>query len=126
MAQFEIDIDLCLKDRRPFKVTNASKTIKKYAMASCLGELQWVAKQKLDLKMDSKIAIYLEKDGTKFDDQNFFQVMDDQTQFIAKEIPFQQNDNHKSIPRPINEKFKNVQIKRPLSKKPIGLKITGG
>ena len=25
MAQFEIDIDLCLKDRRPFKITNASK-----------------------------------------------------------------------------------------------------
>ena len=69
MAQFEIDIDLCLKDRRLFIVTNASKTLRKYVMASCFSELQWVAKEKLGLKMKCKISIYLEKDGTKVDDE---------------------------------------------------------
>ena len=37
MAQFEIDIDLCLKDRRPFRVANATKTVRKCVMANCLG-----------------------------------------------------------------------------------------
>ena len=30
MAQFEIDIDLCLKNRKVFIVTNTSKTLKKF------------------------------------------------------------------------------------------------
>jgi len=120
MAEFEIDIDLCLKDRRLFIVTNASKTLRKYVMASCFSELQWLAKEKLGLKM--KCTIFLEKDGTEVDEE-FFKKLCDQTRFIAKEVPFQ-NNNFKRISRPMNEKFKNVQIK-PLLKKTFGLKITG-
>jgi len=73
MAKFEIDIDLCLKERKPYRVTNASKTLRKYVMASCLNELQWVAKEKLGLKKESKILICLEKDGIEVHDEEFFQ-----------------------------------------------------
>ena len=88
MAQFEIDIDLCFEKRRLFKVTNVSKTLKKYVMASCLGELQWEARQKLGLKMDSKIVICLEKCGTEIDSEKSFQNLEEQTQIVAKEVSF--------------------------------------
>ena len=87
MAQFEIDIDLCIKDRKPFRVANADKTVRKGVMASCLGELQWLAKQKLNLKSDAKVSLFLEKDGTEVEEQSFFEKLSDHTRFIAKEVP---------------------------------------
>ena len=69
MAEFEIDVDLCLKNRKVFIVTNTSKTLKKFVMASFLGELQWEAKEKLDLNTKSKILLCLEKDGTPVDNE---------------------------------------------------------
>ena len=73
MAQFEIDIDLCLKDRRPFKITNTSRVLRRCVMASCLDELEWLSKSKLDLNPQAKVSVFLEKDLTKVDDQNFFE-----------------------------------------------------
>ena len=75
MAQFEIDIDLCLKDKRPFKITNASKRLRKCVMVSCLDELRWLSKSKLDLKPEAKVSIFLEKDGTEVDDQKYFEKL---------------------------------------------------
>ena len=72
-APFEIDIDLCLKDRRPFKITNASRVLRRCVMASCLDELEWLSKSKLDLNPQAKVSVFLEKDLTKVDDQNFFE-----------------------------------------------------
>ena len=124
MAQFEIDIDLCIKDRKPFRVANADKTIRKGVMASCLDELQWLAKQKLDLKGDAKVSLFLEKDGTEVEEQNFFEKLSDHTRFIAKEVS--NNDVLQNIIRCRNDngRFKNVEINRPSSRK-IGLKIAG-
>jgi len=124
MAQFEIDIDLCLKNRKVFIVTNTSKTLKKFVMASFLGELQWEAKEKLGLNMKSKILLCLEKDGTCIDDEELFQKMENTTEFIAKEISIQ-NENHKNIPKPEIQTFKNVQIKQLVKKTNFGLKIIG-
>ena len=98
-------------------------------MASCLSELQWLAKEKLGLKKESKILICLEKDGTEVHEEEIFQKMGYATQFIAKEVPLYfllLNDNYKSISRPMNEKCTNVQIKPRVKKKSFGLKITGG
>ena len=36
--------------------------------------------------------ICLEKDGTAVDDEDFFKKMSEQTRFIAKEIPFTNED----------------------------------
>jgi len=124
MAQFEIDIDSCLKNRKVFIVTNASKTLKKFVMASFLGELQWEAKEKLGLNMKSKILLSLEKDGTPVDNEELFKKMEATTELIAKEVSIQ-NDNHKNIPKPEIQTFKNVQIKQLVKKTNFGLKIIG-
>ena len=126
MAQFEIDIDLCLKDKRPFKIANASKVKRKCVMASCLDELQWLSKSKLDLNPEAKVSIFLEKDGTEVDDQTFFEKLSEQTRFVAKEVPFNNNDDSKKILKNLtNNGFKHVRIGRFSNKKKIGLKISG-
>ena len=124
MAQFEIDIDLCLKNRKVFIVTNTSKTLKKFVMASFLGELQWEAKEKLGLNMKSKILLSLEKDGTPVDNEELFKKMEATTELVAKEVSIQ-NDNHKNIPKPEIQRFTNVQIKQLVKKTNFGLKIIG-
>ena len=86
MAQFEIDIDLCLKDRRPFKITNESKILRRCVVASSLNELQWLSKSKLNLNPRSKVSIFIEKDGTEVDDQNFFE-----------KLPYSREQKHVSI-----------------------------
>ena len=88
MAQFEIDIDLCLKDKRPFKIANASKDKRKCVMVSCLDELQWLSKSKLDLKPEAKVSIFLEKDGTEVDDQNYFEKLSEHTRLGPLHVLF--------------------------------------
>ena len=127
MAQFEIDIDLCLKDRRPFKITNASRVLRRCVMASCLDELEWLSKSKLDINPQAKVSMFLEKDGTEIDDQSFFEKISDHTRFVAKEVPMNYDINTKKISKyPKTEKgFKKIQIGRHSYKKKIGLKISG-
>ena len=122
MAQFEIDIDLCLKNRKVFIVTNTSKTLKKFVMASFLGELQWEAKEKLGLNMRSKILLSLEKDGTLVDNEELFKKMEATTELVAKESSIQ-NDNHKNIPKPEIQTFKKIQIKHLVKTANFGLRI---
>ena len=127
MAQFEIDIDLCLKDRRPFKITNASRVLRRCVMASCLDELEWLSKSKLDLNPQAKVSIFLEKDLTKVDDQNFFEKISNHTGFVVKEVPLNNCVDTKKIPKyqKTKEGFKNIEIGRHSYKKKIGLKISG-
>ena len=61
LTPFEIDIDLCLKDKRPFKIANASKVKRVCVMASCLDELQWLSKSKLNVNPGAKVSIFLLK-----------------------------------------------------------------
>ena len=127
MAQFEIDIDLCLKDRRPFKITNASRVLRRCVMASCLDELEWLSKSKLDLNPQAKVSMFLEKDLTKVDDQSFFEKIRDHTGFVAKEVPLKNDVDTKKIPKyqKMEKGFKKIQIGRHSDKKKIGLKISG-
>ena len=101
MAQFEfeIDIDLCLKDRRHFKIANASKDLRKCVRASCLDELQWLSKSKLDLNPQAKVSISLEKDGTEVDDQKLFDKLSEHTRLVAKEGRFITDDDIKQFPQ---------------------------
>jgi hypothetical protein len=142
MAQFEIDIDLCLRDRRPFKIANASRVLRRCVMVSCLDELQWLSKYKLDLNPQAKVSMFLEKDLTKVDDQRFFEKIKDHTGFVAKEFPLSNDGDTKKISKYLTTEkgFKKIPIKRysgdilkgnsqPIrrysEKKKIGLKISG-
>ena len=89
-----------------------------------LGELQWQAKQKLQLKNDTKVSIFLEKDGTEVDDERFFAKLSDHTRFVAKEVS---NFDFQKIAKISVEhsKFRNLQISRPSTRTKIGLKIAG-
>ena len=122
MAQFEIDIDLCLKDKRPFKITNASRDLRRCVMASCLDELKWLSKSKLNLNPQAKILMFLEKDGTEVDNQMFFEKLSEHTCFVAKEVCLITEDDIKQFRQKLttNKGFKNVEIK-----KSIGMKISG-
>ena len=124
---FEIDIDLCLKDRRPFKITNASRVLRRCVMASCLDELEWLSKSKLDLNPQAKVSMFLEKDLTKVDDQSFFEKISDHTGFVAKEVPLKNDVDTKKIPKyqKMEKGFKKIQIGRHSNKNKIGLKISG-
>ena len=127
MAQFEIDIDLCLKDKRPFKIANASKRLRKCVMVSCLDELRWLSKSKLDLKPEAKVSIFLEKDGTEVDDQKYFEKLSEHTRLVAKEVGFIIDDGIKQFPKNLTTKkrFEHVRIGRLSDKKKMGLKISG-
>ena len=124
-APFEIDIDLCLKDRRPFKIANESKILRRCAMASCLDELKWLSKSKLNLNPQAKLSIFLEIDGTEVDDQMFFEKLSEQTRIVAKEVHHNTEDDIKQFPMKHTARFKNVKIGRLPEKKDIGLKISG-
>ena len=125
LTPFEIDIDLCLKDRRPFKITNASKILRRCVMASSLDELQWLSKSKLNLNPQAKVSIFLEKDGTEVDDQNFFEKISEQTRFVAKEVRLMTDDDIKQFSMKHTTGFKNVKIGKYSERKAIGLKISG-
>ena len=96
-------------------------------MASCLDELEWLSKSKLDINSQAKVSMFLEKDGTEIDDQSFFEKISDHTRFVAKEVPMNYDINTKKISKyPKTEKgFKKIQIGRHSYKKKIGLKISG-
>ena len=96
-------------------------------MASCLDELEWLAKSKLDLNPQSKVSMFLEKDLTKVDDQSFFEKISDHTGFVAKVVPLNYDVDTKKISKYQNTEkgFKKIQIGRHSYKKKIGLKISG-
>ena len=125
MAPFEIDIDLCLKDRRPFKIANASRVKRVCVMASCLDELQWLSRSKLNMNPGAKVSIFLEKDGTEVDDQKFFEKLSEQTRFVAKEVRLITDDDIKQFSMKHTTGFKNVKVGRYSERKNIGLKIAG-
>ena len=96
-------------------------------MASCLDELEWLSKSKLDLNPQAKVSIFLEKDLTKVDDQNFFEKISNHTGFVVKEVPLNNCVDTKKIPKyqKMEKRFKKIQIGRHSDKKKIGLKISG-
>ena len=94
-------------------------------MASSLDELQWLSKSKFNLNPRSKVSIFIEKDLTEVDDQNFFEKLSEHTRFVAKEVPLIAEYDIKQFPMKHTTEFKNIQIGRYSEKKDIGLKISG-
>ena len=69
---FEIDVDLYLKELKPFCLTDSTRTLRKGVMASCLDELLFQAKLKMNLDPQAKVSLVL-RDKTEVDDEEFFQ-----------------------------------------------------
>ena len=74
---FEIDVDLFLKPPRPFRLTDSSKTLRKGVMSSCLDELLFQAKMKMNIDPQVKVSLVLEEDETEVDNEEFFQTLKD-------------------------------------------------
>ena len=69
---FEIDVDLYLKPLKPFRLTDSTTTLRKGVMASCLDELLFQAKLKMNLDPQAKVSLEME-DKTEVDNEEFFQ-----------------------------------------------------
>ena len=69
---FEIDVDLYLKPLKPFRLTDSTTTLRKGEMASCLDELLFQAKLKMNLDPQAKVSLEME-DKTEVDNEEFFQ-----------------------------------------------------
>merc|ERR1711962_1096317 len=82
------------------------------------------SKGKIGLEYEIKVLLSLEKDGTLVDNEELFKKMEAATELVAKEVSIH-SDNHKNIPKPEIQTFKNVQIKQLVKKTNFGLKIIG-
>ena len=73
---FEIDVDLYLKELKPFCLTDSTRTLRKGVVASCLNELLFQAKLKMNLDPQAKVSLVL-RDKTEVDNEEFFQNLED-------------------------------------------------
>ena len=69
---FEIDVDLYLKPLKPFCLTDSTRTLRKGVMSSCLDEILFQAKLKMNLDPQTKVSLEME-DKTEVDNEEFFQ-----------------------------------------------------
>ena len=68
--------------RRPFKVLDRLRTMKKGLMAGTLEELVRSAKEKLSYEADQEVVVVLEEDGTEVDEDDYFQTLESNTELI--------------------------------------------
>jgi len=80
---FKIDVDLFLKPPRPFRLTDSTKTLRKGVMSSCLDELLFQAKMKMNLDPQVKVSLVLEEDETEVDNEEFFQTLKDHAVLVV-------------------------------------------
>ena len=80
---FEIDVDLFLKLPRPFRLTDSTKTLRKGVVSSCLEELLFQAKMKMNIDPQVKISLVLEEDETEVDNEEFFQTLKDHAVLVV-------------------------------------------
>ena len=80
---FEIDVDLFLKPPRPFRLTDSTRTLRKGVMSSCLDELLFQAKLKMNLGPQVKVSLVLEEDETEVDNEEFFQTLKDHAVLVV-------------------------------------------
>ena len=89
---FEIDVDLLLKPSRPFRLTDSTKTLRKGVMSSCLAELLFQAKMKMNLDHQVKVTLVLEEDETEVDNEEFFQTLKDHAVLVVITEPIPSRD----------------------------------
>lgn len=66
---------------KPFKITNASREIRKGVVASSLEDLTSKVLEKLNIEGD--ITVVLEADGTEIDDEEYFGTLDPNTSLMV-------------------------------------------
>ncbi|KAJ8927820.1 hypothetical protein NQ314_019702 [Rhamnusium bicolor] len=66
---------------KPFKITNASREIRKGVVASSLEDLTSKVLEKLNIGGD--ITVVLETDGTEIDDEEYFGTLDPNTSLMV-------------------------------------------
>ena len=90
---FEIDVDLYLKPQRPFRLTDSTRTLRKGVMSSCLDELLFQAKLKMNLGPQVKVSLVLEEDETEVNKEEFFQTLKDHAVLVVITEPIPSKTN---------------------------------
>ena len=65
--------------RKPYKVLDRTRSVKKGVMASTLEEFITTAQRKLCYSPDTAVVAVLEEDGTEVDEDDYFQTLDPNT-----------------------------------------------
>lgn len=100
---FKIDVDLFLKPPRPFRLTDSTKTLRKGVMSSCLDELLFQAKMKMNLDPQVKVSLVLEEDETEVDNEEFFQTLKDHAVLVVIIEPIPSRDAKENPGNPFLE-----------------------
>ncbi|TDG51106.1 hypothetical protein AWZ03_002469 [Drosophila navojoa] len=68
--------------RKPFKVKDVTRNIKKAVCAASLEEIRTKVAEKFD-KCEQQPTIHLDSDGTEIDDEEYFRTLDENTELVA-------------------------------------------
>ncbi|XP_011198393.1 DNA fragmentation factor subunit alpha [Bactrocera dorsalis] len=70
-------------NKKPFKIKDVTRNIKKAVVAGTLEELRTKVAEKFDHAGDQPPTIHLDSDGTEIDDEEYFRTLDENTELIA-------------------------------------------
>ena len=70
---------LKMSSRKPYKVLDRTRSIKKGVMAANLEELVGRGKEKLGYTANTEVYAVLEEDGTEVDEDDYFQTLPNNT-----------------------------------------------
>ncbi|XP_002049564.3 DNA fragmentation factor subunit alpha [Drosophila virilis] len=68
--------------KKPFKVKDVTRNIKKAVCAASLEEIRAKVAEKFD-KCEQQPTIHLDSDGTEIDDEEYFRTLDENTELVA-------------------------------------------
>jgi len=68
--------------KRPFKLTDRLRILRKGVMAATLSELIQKGKERFEYKRCTEVYIVLEDDGTEVDEEEYFQTLPDNTNLM--------------------------------------------
>ncbi|XP_017475141.1 PREDICTED: DNA fragmentation factor subunit alpha-like [Rhagoletis zephyria] len=70
-------------NKKPFKIKDVTRNIKKAVVAGTLEELRSKVGEKFEHADDQLPTIHLDSDGTEIDDEEYFRTLDENTELIA-------------------------------------------
>ncbi|XP_030380058.1 DNA fragmentation factor subunit alpha [Scaptodrosophila lebanonensis] len=70
------------ESKKPFKVKDVTRNIKKAVCAATLEEIRAKVAEKFD-KCEQQPTIHLDSDGTEIDDEEYFRTLDENTELVA-------------------------------------------
>ena len=68
--------------KRPYKVTDRLRQIRKGIVANSLNDLRQKAMEKFGYVDDQEVYLVLEEDGTELDDEEYFQSLPDNSRLM--------------------------------------------